>query len=93
MSTKPPLSEGKRSPTASAHAKKVEVVVAAAKLFERRGYHGVSMEEVGEAAGLAKPTLYHYFPSKAELFQEAVRSRVGRIVAGLSIAAAPGANS
>lgn len=40
------------------------IIEAAAQLFDRKGYHGTSMAEIAEAAGLRKPTLYHYFRSK-----------------------------
>lgn len=63
MATRRPMTE-------NAHAKRLEVVTAAARLFEERGYYGVSMEDVAEAAGLAKPTLYHYFQSKARILYE-----------------------
>jgi TetR/AcrR family transcriptional regulator, cholesterol catabolism regulator len=44
-----------------------EIVDHAADLFDQRGYHMVTMQEVAQQVGLRKPTLYHYVPSKAEL--------------------------
>jgi AcrR family transcriptional regulator len=38
-------------------------------LFAARGYDGVGVQEVADAAGLKKPTLYHYFSSKSGLLQ------------------------
>ena len=38
-------------------------------LFAARGYDGVGVQEVADAAGLKKPTLYHYFGSKSGLLQ------------------------
>jgi TetR/AcrR family transcriptional regulator, cholesterol catabolism regulator len=43
------------------------IVSAAAKLFDKVGYHAANMEMVAEAAGLQKPSLYHYVKSKAEI--------------------------
>jgi AcrR family transcriptional regulator len=37
---------------------------AALTLFAAKGYDGVGVQEVAEAAGVAKPTLYHFFGSK-----------------------------
>jgi len=44
-----------------------KVVEGAVALFERDGYHATNMLGVAEAAGLAKPTLYHYFTGKQEI--------------------------
>src|SRR5690606_7703605 len=30
----------------------------------QRGYHGVSMDDIGAAAGVTGPALYHHFPGK-----------------------------
>ena len=39
----------------------------AAELFARHGYHATSMNQVAEAAGLSKATLYHYYRDKDAL--------------------------
>jgi AcrR family transcriptional regulator len=48
----------------------------AAALFYEKGFHGVSVDELGRRAGLSGPTLYRYFSSKDEilaaLFNEAM---------------------
>lgn len=41
----------------------------ALELFAARGYDAVGVQEVVEAAGVTKPTLYHYFGSKQGLLQ------------------------
>lgn len=38
-------------------------------LFSQRGYDAVGVQEVAEAAGVTKPTLYHYFGSKRGLLE------------------------
>lgn len=42
---------------------------AALTLFAVRGYDAVGVQEVAEAAGVAKPTLYHFFGSKLGLLE------------------------
>ncbi|RZT83685.1 TetR family transcriptional regulator [Pseudonocardia sediminis] len=37
------------------------------RLFRRRGFHGVSIEDIADAAGVTGPTVYSYFDSKADL--------------------------
>ena len=43
------------------------IVKAAEKLFARKGYAEVAMEDVAARAGLAVGTIYNYFPSKSAL--------------------------
>src|SRR2546423_11948869 len=40
------------------------------EVFAQRGFHGASMAEVAEAAGVTKPVLYQHFRSKRELYLE-----------------------
>jgi AcrR family transcriptional regulator len=42
----------------------------AARLFARRGYIGTSMNQVAEAAGLSKASLYHYYRDKYAMLVE-----------------------
>jgi AcrR family transcriptional regulator len=45
------------------------ILDAALKVFAAQGYSGATMDAVANEAGLTKPTLYSYFPSKDDLFQ------------------------
>ena len=53
----------------AADARRAAVVALAADLFDRGGYASISMEQIAAAAGIAKPTLYHYFRSKDEILR------------------------
>jgi TetR/AcrR family transcriptional regulator of autoinduction and epiphytic fitness len=53
------------------------IVQAAERLFLKRGFGSVSMDELAEAAGVARRTLYNQFASKEEIFREML-SRVAR---------------
>src|SRR5579864_470922 len=44
------------------------IVEVAARLFAQEGYTGCEMERLAAEAGIAKGTLYLYFPGKQELF-------------------------
>lgn len=48
------------------------------------------MEDIASAAGISKGTLYLYFPGKDELFREAIRAKLARLLEGLASAAPPG---
>lgn len=45
------------------------ILDAALKVFAATGYTGATMDAVAAEAGVTKPTLYSYFPSKESLFQ------------------------
>ena len=45
------------------------ILDAALKVFAATGYSGATMDAVAAEAGVTKPTLYSYFPSKESLFQ------------------------
>jgi AcrR family transcriptional regulator len=48
---------------------RAKILECALTLFTSRGYEGVGVQEVADAAGLKKPTLYHYFGSKNGLLK------------------------
>lgn len=43
------------------------IIEQAALLFDGRGYHQTTMEDIAEEVGIKKPTLYHYVSSKEEI--------------------------
>lgn len=43
------------------------IIEQAALLFDGRGYHQTTMEDIAEEVGIKKPTLYHYVSSKDEI--------------------------
>jgi AcrR family transcriptional regulator len=43
------------------------ILAAASNLFTERGYASVTVDEVGEAAGIAGPSIYNHFASKPDL--------------------------
>lgn len=45
-----------------------KILDAAETLFSKKGYYDTSMDEIVGESGLSKGALYHYFPSKEELF-------------------------
>lgn len=51
-----------------------ELLVAAAECFQRRGFSATSIDTVARYLGSTKGRIYHYFPSKMDLFNS-VRDR------------------
>lgn len=58
--------------TSTAVAGRVEgrerILQAATELFAQRGFHGVSISDVAESAGVVKSAIYHHFDSKETLY-------------------------
>ncbi|GAB3648273.1 TetR/AcrR family transcriptional regulator [Ramlibacter alkalitolerans] len=55
------------------------IVARAAALFARGGYPGTSMNQVAEACGLSKATLYHYYRDKYALLVSIAEEHVTRL--------------
>jgi AcrR family transcriptional regulator len=53
-----------------AAARRIQLLEVALERFAASGYHGTSMDEIAEAAGVTKPVLYQHFSSKRKLYQE-----------------------
>jgi len=58
----------------------------AVDVFAERGFHGTSMDEVAEAAGVTKPVLYQHFDSKRELYLELLDDVGSRLVSAVTAA-------
>lgn len=57
------------------------ILARAADLFARRGYTATSMNEVAEACGVSKPSLYHYVRDKHQLLVEIAETHIARLLA------------
>jgi AcrR family transcriptional regulator len=57
-------------------------LAAAAQLFAARGFHGVSVEELGAAAGVSGPALYKHFASKEAMLAALLVEASERLLAG-----------
>jgi AcrR family transcriptional regulator len=68
-----------RCPAPTRATRREALLAAAADLFDARGYQPVSMEEIGAAAGVAAPSVYRHFVSKAELLY-AILIRGGEVL-------------
>jgi TetR/AcrR family transcriptional regulator len=60
----------------------------ALRLFVAYGYDGVGIQQIVEAAGVTKPTLYHYFGSKLGLLETILREQLEELHDSLMRAAA-----
>lgn len=64
----------------------------ALEVFADHGFHGTSMNQVAEAAGVTKPVLYQHFRSKKALYRELLDEVSARLEEAITkaTAAAPG---
>ena len=61
-------------PAATARRRHVsdEILRQAGELFDERGYGECSLQDIADAVGIARPSLYHYFESKEEILANLV---------------------
>src|SRR5690606_25534805 len=55
------------------------ILARAAELFAQRGHGATSMNNVAEACGVSKPTLYHYYRDKYDLLVNIAEEHVTRL--------------
>ena len=60
-------------------AQRAAILARAAQLFAQQGYSGTSMNQVAEACGVSKPSLYHYVSDKYQLLIEITQGHVDRL--------------
>jgi len=76
---------GPEPPTARGRAKaerRDALLAAAARLFARRGFDGVSIEDLGSAAGVSGPAVYRHFPGKQAVLAALLVGASERLLVG-----------
>jgi AcrR family transcriptional regulator len=63
-------------------SRREEILEIAVGLFASRGYHGVSMDDIGAAAGVTGPALYHHFAGKEAMLAAALNPVSEGLLAG-----------
>lgn len=63
-----------------AEQRRRQLLDVACDAFAASGFHGTSMDEIAEAAGVTKPVLYQHFPSKRALYVELLADVEGRLL-------------
>jgi TetR/AcrR family transcriptional repressor of mexJK operon len=60
--------------------KRQQILTAAKKLFLKCGYHGSSMNQIAQEAGVTKLTVYNHFQDKANLFVCAIAATCEELI-------------
>lgn len=55
---------------------KQQIIKDSLKVFKEQGYHKTSMADIGNACGLLKGSIYHYFKGKEELMEAVIDNLV-----------------
>lgn len=72
-----PSAEVKRS---AREAKRAAVLRAAVQMFNERGFHQTSLDDVAARLGISKPTIYHYLGNKDQVLLECVSIGLGQLI-------------
>jgi AcrR family transcriptional regulator len=62
---------------------RTDIVQAAAQMFREKGYHGASMQDIADAVGLQKASLYHHVSGKQEILAAILDEALDRLIADL----------
>jgi len=58
-----------------------QILDTAASLFAERGFHGVSVHDIGSACGISGPALYKHFASKGDILTQSLTAISERLLA------------
>lgn len=65
-------------------AKRQAVLATAARLFNQRGFHATSLDDIAAALNVSKPTLYYYVKNKDDILLQCVRQGLEMMLAGIA---------
>ncbi len=68
-----------------------DILHAAAQIFGQKGYTAASMQEIADAVGLQKPSLYHHVNSKQEILLALLDHALDSLIADMQDVLASGA--
>lgn len=73
--------QGKTKQQVVTEFRRAEILEAARTVFAGRGFEAATIDDIAHAAGVAKGTLYLYYPSKREIYWAALRAGVDDLYA------------
>ncbi|MBI5653554.1 MAG: TetR/AcrR family transcriptional regulator [Chloroflexi bacterium] len=75
----------RKSIVADAQTKDEQIFTEAVRIFREKGYHAASMQNIADAVGLRKASLYHYISSKEQLLSKIFEQSTGALTQQLEI--------
>lgn len=70
-------------------ARRAQLLELGRRTFAERTYDEVSIDDIARAAGISKGLLYHYFPTKRDLYVAGLRATADELLTRTLAAAAP----
>jgi AcrR family transcriptional regulator len=70
-------------------ARRAQLLALGLKAFSERPYDEVSIDDIAGAAGISKGLLYHYFPTKRDLYLAGLRATAADLIERTTAAARP----
>jgi TetR/AcrR family transcriptional regulator, cholesterol catabolism regulator len=67
------------APASIARPREAELLQVATRLFRERGFHATSMQDLAEALGMNRGSLYHYIAAKDDLLWRIVDGALARL--------------
>ena len=74
-------------------AKRNAVLTTAAQMFNERGFHATSLDDIAARLNVTKPTLYYYVKNKDEILLECVKKGLHLILEGIEASRQAGGNA
>ena len=74
-------------------AKRNAVLSTAAQMFNERGFHAASLDDIAARLQVSKPTLYYYVKNKDEILLECVKKGLHLILEGIEASRQAGGNA
>ena len=65
------------------YVNRTDIIQAAAQIFRQKGYHGASMQDIADAVGLQKASLYHHVSGKQEILSAILDQALDRLIEDL----------
>lgn len=74
-------------------AKRHAVLSTAAQLFNEKGFHATSLDDIAARLQVSKPTLYYYVKNKDEILIECVRQGLQKTLDGIEVSRLAGGST
>ncbi len=75
----------------SARPSAMRCCTSAAQMFNERGFHATSLDDIAARLNVTKPTLYYYVKNKDEILLDCVKKGLHMTLEGIEASAPPGA--
>jgi len=59
---------------------RTDIIQAAAQIFRQKGYHAASMQDIADAVGLQKASLYHHVAGKQDILAAILDAALDRLI-------------